>query len=736
MRVHPPTVALVAVVLAFAGLHCKLAEGDYFGVVDAHPDPTHFRWCNSGEPEHIDPALVTSTTGTPLARLLFAGLADYDLDASATPVPSVASRWDISPDLRRFTFTLRKDARWSNGRPLTAHDFQYHIARILHPTTLSRNQGSIEYIKNAKTYAQGRLRTLTSDVPPFRKGDVVEVVGMDGTTAEDPARAELPSSNLRKSSRPLKLRDYKASEEEAYAAVPAGEAVEIIELRQGWAPWAYVFHMGEKWRYGWVPLSDLDIEPNAGVQYTLLEIAPEHRLRESLRPNAALPRRRGVALGRELLMLPDALGVQAPGPHTLVVETTGPAPFLIDDVATRNFRPTPREAVSRSPLRWTRPEKGLLVTSGPFHLTKWQARVELSFVKSESFFDRDSVKLQRLTALSVDDQAASTNLYFQGACDATAANNIPYSYLPTLSGAKRGGRAYKDFVMAPYDGVYFFIINTEKMKNVHLRRALTMSINREPLPRILHGGEVPTVQFVPGRAVADLSDEELALCGITRDTPGLARIVAKDKYCYVPPPGLAFNVEEARRELALAREEMGESFPTSLDFKYNTGTESHKVIAEYVQEEWKNNLGLHVELSTMEWKTYLKQTSMGNYYIARLGWIGGPPDPENEFHHVFKCGSPYNRSRWCNQQYEDLLQEAANTLDRAERLKILSRAEKVMLEDVPIIPLYSYTQKLLKKPYVRDLPVNMGARPPLHRAWIDPNWKRSTHGRRGADSQP
>lgn len=304
------------------------------------------------------------------------------------------------------------------------------------------------------------------------------------------------------------------------------------------------------------------------------------------------------------------------------------------------------------------------------------------------------------------------------------ANNIPYSYLPVISGAKRGGKPFKDFHTEYFDGVYFYIINTEKLTNVHLRRALTMAIDRSPFPRILHGGELPTDQYVPGRAISTLNDAELALCGVTRDTPGVARIVAKDQYCYVPPPGLGFDPEKARAELALAKQEMGADFTGEISVIFNTGTEGHKIVAEYLQEEWRNHLGLDVLMSSMEWKTYVTETREGGFSIARMGWIGGTPDPESEFHNIFKCGSPDNRSRWCSKDYDRLFEQAARTVDRKERLEILAQAEKVLLDEVPIIPLYVYTQKLMTKPYVRDLSVQMGNQPPLFRAYNDPNWQR------------
>jgi oligopeptide transport system substrate-binding protein len=125
----------------------------------------------------------------------------------------------------------------------------------------------------------------------------------------------------------------------------------------------------------------------------------------------------------------------------------------------------------------------------------------------------------------------------------------------------------------------------------------------------------------------------------------------------------------------------------------------------------------------MEWKTFLKETVAGNYEIARLGWIGSTADPESQFLLVFKCGSPYNRSRWCDDEFMALFAEAESTADRGRRYALLRQAEQRMLENAPVIPLYVYTQKHLRKPYVRDFAMNSGDNPPRHRLWIDPDWK-------------
>lgn len=773
----------IAFVAAWALLGCTIGEGEYFGKV-GKPRPGHLRWCNSGEPEYLDPALVTSTTGTPIVEVLFDGIANHGPDAM--PVPGLATSWDISADLRRFTFHLREDAKWSNGRPIVADDFAYHIVRIIHPQTASRNAEGHWNIKNGKLFTANRVKLVTRDVPPFDKGDVVEVLGWHGVATEGaelfegssswpaPTRLDvraakdsgepslevpegtsvavlevsgadaritwstsadetlqgwtsaavlqvpLPDTNKRKSSAVLALRDFGEPVTKAYASVPAGEEVIVIETR---GEMSYVFHPAGDGLYGWVPTDELDIQPNASIRYQLREVPPEHRPGVTFGADPHLALREGEATGRDLLMTPEVLGVRTPDPHTLVVETWGPVPYMVNVIASRFFRPTPREAVSRHPKRWTYPEH--IVTSGPYTLTSWRDRDSIELVKSPNYWNPELPKLERVTIYSINDQGASANYYYQGGCDAVSSNNIPASYLPAINGERRpGGKAFKDYIAAPYLGIYFYVFNTEVMDNVHLRRALSHAIDRRPIPKILHGGQIPTNQYVPGTPIEQLSPEERQLCGVKEGDPGVAMIVEAGKLCYVPPIGPTFDLEKARSELELAKKEMGSRFPKKISLKFNSGVEQHKLIAEYIQHEWKQRLGLDIELHVQEWKTFLKATKAGEFQVARMGWIGGYLDPEQNFMKNFKCNNPQNRSRWCNEEFDALFKEIEAEANRGKRLELLKRAEALMIEASPVMPLYVYTQHHLQKPYVKGLKVNLTDRVLFQHVYFDEDWRR------------
>jgi oligopeptide transport system substrate-binding protein len=167
---------------------------------------------------------------------------------------------------------------------------------------------------------------------------------------------------------------------------------------------------------------------------------------------------------------------------------------------------------------------------------------------------------------------------------------------------------------------------------------------------------------------------------------------------------------------------MGPAFPAKLQYRYNAGSEVHKQIAEYFQQSWQA-VGLTVELSSQEWKTFVADTRAGKYEIARFGNIGNSADTETEFLPLFLCDSPDNRGKYCNPEFDQLMKAARPLRDLRARNAKLAQAERLMLEDAPVIPVYTYTQKQLQKPYVRNLAINAPDQTPLGRVWIDVNWR-------------
>ena len=705
-------------VFFFMAVGCGLSEGTYFGKVSTDLDPGHLRWCNSGEPQYLDPALVSSTTGIPIVEAMFAGLTDYDKDAALES--SIATRWDIAPDQRRFTFHLRSDAKFSDGTPITSADFAYHIARILHPLTGSQNAEPFHKLRNGELYNANRVRKVLHDVPPFRMGDIVELI--KPPPSDSSQSSSLPETNLRKSSRPLALRDLGAEPGAAYAIVPPTEQVTLLEYSQN-QTWAYVHWNQGDGVYGWVPAKELTILPNASVVYQVREVARTQipgldLTREQLEADRHGVRRQGTLRGKDLVMLPELLGVRTPDPYTLVLETVGPLPHMMEWTADRIFRPAPRHVVSRYPRRWTKPEH--IVTSGPFHMTAWRIRDYIQLEKSKTYWDNASIRLDKITVFSIDDLEATANFYFYGGCD--AANNVPSSYIPLLDGTLHNRAPFRDYTRFDRIGIYSYLVNTKKFPNVHFRRALAYATDRSHFPRILKGGQAPSYQWTPGVPVSQLTDEQRAVCKVTREHPGVA-LMMTPTLCYVPPQGLPFDPQKAKSELAIARKQMGKDFRTSFTIKFNT-MEAHKIIAEQIQQQWKQVLGLDIELQSQEWKTYLSDTNNGEFEVARMGWVASFPNPESEFlAPLFKCSAPSNRTYFCSEKFDRLFEELERTADREKRIALTKEAEKDMIQAAPVIPMYVYKQHHLQKPYVRGLKINIADVVLFRHAWIDLAWK-------------
>ena len=355
---------------------CGPPDGDYFGRVAAPDriDPAHFTWCSQGEPDHLDPTLAWSTASIQLVVMLFDGLTTYG--AAGQPVPGLATDWEIAGDLRRFTFHLRRDARWSSGRPVTAYDVAHSAFRVAHPLTGSSNADWLAWIRGATAYLERRALVLRRAVGPYRAGEVVEATG------------EVPDVNARTGSRPLALRDLGAPPGAAYAVVPAGSAVTLMMTTGGratlpspdGAPWAYVFWSRDlEGVGGWVPAAELDGEPNGDAALQVRgapgDSAPTDAGRAGERgradrgstqpatgPEGAASLRPVIRVsGRDVVHSTDAIGIAVPDPYTIVFETGDPTPYFValtagpvfafSSNASRRFSPNERTlhaSVSRS----------------------------------------------------------------------------------------------------------------------------------------------------------------------------------------------------------------------------------------------------------------------------------------------------------------------------------------------------------------------------------------------------
>ncbi len=372
----------------------------------------------------------------------------------------------------------------------------------------------------------------------------------------------------------------------------------------------------------------------------------------------------------------NEVGVKALDDLTLQVTLANPTPYFLQLLDHYSMFPVHQATVEKfgradeRGTRWT--YEGNLVANGAFKLQSWEINRAIVVVRNTFYHSNDSVKLNSIVFYPTENVTTEERMFRAGQLHYT--NDVPIDKVATYRADNN-----KALKVTPYLGTYFYRINVNvpHLQDKQVRRALGMTIDREQLTEhVLKAGQIPAYAMTPP------------------NTRG-----------YYPPMGLSFNPEAARKLLADAGYPNGEGFP-STEILYNTN-EGHRKVAVAIQQMWREHLNIDVKLLNQEWKVYLDSESNGDYQISRAGWIGDYVDPNN-FLDMFICNGGNNRTGWCNEEYDRLVLEVApRAKTHEERLAIFGQAEQMLMDDLPVLPIYTYTSKHLVNPAVKNLVDNI-----------------------------
>lgn len=367
---------------------------------------------------------------------------------------------------------------------------------------------------------------------------------------------------------------------------------------------------------------------------------------------------------------PEQLGMRAIDERTLEITLECPTPYLLNMMAHHyTWWPIhlPTVAKHGDPYlpgnRWTRPEN--YVGNGPFVLTEWIPNSVIRVRKNPKYWDADTVRLQGIDFLPIESIDSEERSFRAGQLHRT--EEVPNAKIDAYKRENPHLLRIDDYL-----GTYFYRVNLTHpaLKDKRVRHALSQALDRKAIVEtVTRGGQKPAFAFTPP------------------DTKG-----------YTPRAQVTFDVEGAKKLLAEAGFPNGRGLPP-IEIHYNT-SENHRAIAEAIQQMWKKHLGVDATLRNEEWKVYLDSQSHTNYMVSRSGWIGDYPDP-NTFLETFLSYSGNNRTGFANSEYDRLINEAACTVDEKARYELLQQAEAILLDELPLIPIYYYTRVYLLHPSVK-----------------------------------
>ncbi|WP_099159707.1 peptide ABC transporter substrate-binding protein [Virgibacillus ndiopensis] len=366
----------------------------------------------------------------------------------------------------------------------------------------------------------------------------------------------------------------------------------------------------------------------------------------------------------------EDVGINAVDDTTFEVQLNSPLGYFDSLLTLWTFYPVQKDAVEANE-NWSA-EADTFVSNGPFKMSEWKHDSYVVIEKNDEYYDKDVVNLEKVTFELVNQATTYYQMFKTGELDLVM--TLPTDVIAT----ERENPEYKE---VPYYGTYMYMFNVDKepFTNKKVRKAFAMAIDRESLTKnVTLGGETPAYAMVPPGANTPNGD--------FRENGG---------------PQFEENAEEAKKLLKEGMEEEGWDELPEVTLMYNT-SENHKKVAEAVQEMFKENLGVNIKLGNQEWGTYLETTKQHNFQMARMGWIGIFLDPVVNLDY-YLGDSPNNRTGWVNEEFDSIMAKSKVEQDQEKRYEMLHQAEKILLDDMPFMPVYFYKNNYLVNTQFKDI---------------------------------
>lgn len=371
----------------------------------------------------------------------------------------------------------------------------------------------------------------------------------------------------------------------------------------------------------------------------------------------------------------EEVGIRAEGKKTLVVELEYPTPYFLEAITTSSFFAVNAELDQANP-QWVTQVGPAFVCNGPFVLVEHKQNNEMVLKKNPLYWDVQQVKLAGIKIAFVKEPQTLLNMFEKGeiAWVGKPLFKLPLDAVPTL---KKTGQVSS----IPSLGVYWYFLNTEAFPftNKKMRQAFAYAVDRKAITdHVLQEGETPALGVLP-----------------------------KSLNVNTAPYFQDNNIEEAKRLFTEALQELGltrETLPP-ITISYNS-SEYHQRTAQVIQEQWNKVFGIHVRLEQEEWKVHFQKLLSGDFQIGGMGWHSWLKDPIYIMQTFRYRSDGINMSRWEHPTYRALLKSAEQERDTEKRRRMFFEAEKLLMEEMPIIPIYFTSLCYAKSPRLKDVYVS------------------------------
>lgn len=368
----------------------------------------------------------------------------------------------------------------------------------------------------------------------------------------------------------------------------------------------------------------------------------------------------------------DTLGVKAIDDHTLEVTLSASLPYFPLMTTHTSTFPSPQWVIEEHGDQWTKPEN--FVSNGAYVLTEHVPQERTVRERNEMYWNNDATIIDKTVALVINDENAALTRFLAGELDRT---EVPAGQYPRLK------EEYPDTAVSfPRLCSYYYTYNLsdsgpEAFKDVRVRQALAYAIDRDVITdNVLQGGQFAAFTFTPG-ATANFEVPEVEFGQMTQAE------------------------RDAKAKELLAEAGYGADNPLSFTMLYNT-SEGHKKIAIAMSQMWKQKLGVEVELANMEWKTFLEVRGQQDFEMARGAWCGDYNEAST-FLDLLTTTSGYNDGKYSNAEVDELMQAAKTMSDASANY---TSVEQILAEEMPVIPIYHYTNVYMMNPKLKNWPVD------------------------------